>query len=217
MDGGIPAGGCQALRPQIRGLGSGVVHAAASSSPEQQEPEAATLETARVGAAPERDYGGTLSRSEEIRIMRALYQCETYHHLFVRQKYKVVFNKVMADLHHKPPRFKQPNGVTNPTGSLDLDGERENTALPQARPLQCTGGSPMQLVRPMARLGMCTCQFRFHIIGTASSGPWDANYGTAGEDGAKLPATVYRSGYTTANGRGFWPLYSANEIGARNE
>ena len=145
-----------------------LVQAATSSSSGEQKPEAATSETAPAGTAPASNHEATLSRSEEIRIMRALYQCQIYHHLygrnrgdrrgafqdheindtffslfdpweseavgcidlFVRQRYEVLFDRVLADLHPTNPRFKLPNGVPNRTGSFDLIPEHEGTELP---------------------------------------------------------------------------------------
>lgn len=49
---------------------------------EQQAAELAEGSETMRGVAQET----TLSRSEEVRIMRALYQCETYHHLFGRNR-----------------------------------------------------------------------------------------------------------------------------------
>ncbi|KAL2144764.1 hypothetical protein VTI28DRAFT_8610 [Corynascus sepedonium] len=106
----------------------------------------------------------TLSRSEEIRIYRALYRYETYHHLFgrnqgkrqggfrhheineiffclfdpweaeavgcidlfVRDRYQAIFDQVKGDLHHTNPRFRLANGISNPEGSFDLDGEHDD-------------------------------------------------------------------------------------------
>ncbi len=50
---------------------------------EEQDPETAAEPTATITAAVAHEHANAynLSRSEEIRIMQALYQCETYHHL----------------------------------------------------------------------------------------------------------------------------------------
>ena len=56
-----------------------LVQSAASSSPEEQ--------AAATAAAGGQDASTcTPSRSEEVRIMRAIYQCETYYHLFGRNE-----------------------------------------------------------------------------------------------------------------------------------
>ncbi|KAI0205950.1 hypothetical protein F4808DRAFT_455447 [Astrocystis sublimbata] len=102
-----------------------------------------------------------LSRSEEIRVFRALYRYQTFQHLFgrnrgqrqggfcdheifdlffclfepwegeavgciylfVRSNYDDIFDQVKLDLHPYNPKFRQENGVFNPTGSYDLEGE----------------------------------------------------------------------------------------------
>ena len=57
--------------------------AAALASAEEQDPETAAKVTATIAPAVVDDNARAydLSRSEEIRIMRALYQCETHFHL----------------------------------------------------------------------------------------------------------------------------------------
>ncbi|WYZ42464.1 hypothetical protein EsH8_VI_000163 [Colletotrichum jinshuiense] len=105
-----------------------------------------------------------LSKSEEIRIYRALYRYGTYYHLFgrnegnrhgtfqrheineiffglfdpweaeavgcidmfVRQKYDDIFNEIKRDLAPTNERYKQPNGVFNPSESFDLDAEHSD-------------------------------------------------------------------------------------------
>ena len=56
-----------------------MVESAASSSPEEQR-------AARAAAGSQDARTCTPSRSEEARIMRAIYQCETYYHLFGRNE-----------------------------------------------------------------------------------------------------------------------------------
>lgn len=113
--------------------------------------------------AAQDDHDITLSRSEEIRVFRALYRYETYHHLFgqnqgqrqggfrhheihdlffclfdpweaeavgcidtfVRLRYEDIFNQVKTDLHPRNARFRLANGVYNPEGSHDLEGEHD--------------------------------------------------------------------------------------------
>ncbi|KAK7420369.1 hypothetical protein QQX98_002792 [Neonectria punicea] len=104
-----------------------------------------------------------LERSEEIRVFRSLYRCDTYHHLFgrnrgkryggfhhheinqhffclfnpweaeevgcidlfVRQKYEDIFDEVKEDLNPWNSRFRQENGIYNPSGSFDLIAEHD--------------------------------------------------------------------------------------------
>ena len=149
-----------------------LVQAAATPSSEQRDPDAPTSETAPTRAVPARNQEAILSRSEEIRIMRALYQCEIYHHLFGRNLGKrlgafrpyasngpffslfdpweaeavgcidMFVRQVMADLRPTNPRSKQPNGVANSTGSFDLDEERNSTTIPK-KPASMTPRNPL--------------------------------------------------------------------------
>jgi hypothetical protein len=41
--------------------------------------------------------------------------------LFMRDKYKDIFNAVKWDLSEENPKFLQPNGVVNPSGTFDID------------------------------------------------------------------------------------------------
>lgn len=123
--------------------------------------ESAEEEIANVASSSGQDV--ELSRSEEIRVFRALYRYETFHHLFgqnkgqrhgafrhpdinelffclfdpweaeaigciytfVRHRYEDIFNQVKPDLHPTNEKFRQKNGVFNPTGSHDLEWEHD--------------------------------------------------------------------------------------------
>jgi hypothetical protein len=114
------------------------------------------------------DQHFTLSRSEDIRIFRALYRYETFCHLFdrspairrggfphyeindiffglfdpweaeavgcidlfMRHSYAAIFAEVEADLHPGNEKFRQPNGVFNPEGSIDLKVEYDGKEPP---------------------------------------------------------------------------------------
>lgn len=114
---------------------------------------------AEAKAAP--DPQPTLSRSEEIRIFRALYRYETFCHLFgrnkgrrhdafraeeinemflclfdpweaeaigcidlfMRDKYKYIFEEVKWDLSDENPKYQWANGVLNPWDSFNIAGE----------------------------------------------------------------------------------------------
>ncbi|KAI0151843.1 hypothetical protein GGR57DRAFT_470529 [Xylariaceae sp. FL1272] len=43
--------------------------------------------------------------------------------IFLRDAYEILFKHVKVDLHPRNPRFRQSNGLYNPTGSLDIDAE----------------------------------------------------------------------------------------------
>ncbi|KAI1323077.1 hypothetical protein F5Y16DRAFT_384603 [Xylariaceae sp. FL0255] len=46
--------------------------------------------------------------------------------VFIRAKYEEIFNEAKADLDPKNEKFKQSNGVYNPEGSYDLEGEHDD-------------------------------------------------------------------------------------------
>lgn len=50
--------------------------------------------------------------------------------LFVRLRYEDLFDQVTEDLHPRNTRFRQANGVFNPTGSFDLNAERDGKQSP---------------------------------------------------------------------------------------
>ncbi|KXX76542.1 hypothetical protein MMYC01_204890 [Madurella mycetomatis] len=123
-----------------------------------------TAGAAAAAAAAAGDQDAALSKSEGVRIYRALYRYETYYHLFgrnqakrqggfrhheineiffclfnpweaeavgcidlfVQQKYENIFDEVKGDLHPTNPKFRLANGMFNPEGSFDLDGEHDD-------------------------------------------------------------------------------------------
>ncbi|RYC62360.1 hypothetical protein CHU98_g3835 [Xylaria longipes] len=139
-----------------------------ASTGQQRKAEAeineAVEEDAEEEAAAQDEHNIKLSRSEEIRVFRAIYRYETYHHLFgqnqgqrqgafrhheihdlffclfdpweaeavgcidtfVRLRYEDIFNQVKADLHPRNARFRLENGLFNPEGSHDLEGEHDD-------------------------------------------------------------------------------------------
>ena len=91
------------VRPLTRLYGTWALEnlklAAALAVAEEQGPETAAESTATIAATVvhEDTSANDLSRSEEIRIMRALYQCETYRHLIGYPR--TVHGNLLAEYH----------------------------------------------------------------------------------------------------------------------